>query len=182
MSETSKLKEINWQPDFLADDLVKLIPLQESDFDRLYQVASDPLVWEQHPANNRYQREIFEQFFAEGLNSGSAFIILDAETDQPIGSSRFYDYDESDSSIAVGYTFLARDHWGGSYNRSLKTLMLDYAFQFVERVIFHIGKNNIRSQKGTGKFGAKQFEPLVKNEKYKDSLFFELKKKDWKRG
>lgn len=179
MSETSELKEINWQPHFLEDELIKLVPLQEDDFERLYKVASDPLIWEQHPANDRYKRDVFQQFFVEGLESKTAFIILDTKSNQPIGSSRFYDYDEKDNSIAIGYTFLAKEYWGGKYNNSLKTLMLDYAFRFVEKVIFHIGKNNIRSQKGTAKFGAKEFEPLIKEEKFKDSLFFELKKDDW---
>jgi RimJ/RimL family protein N-acetyltransferase len=32
--------------------------------------------------------------------------------------------------------------------------MLDYAFQFVDKVIFHVGANNIRSQKAMEKLGA----------------------------
>ena len=172
--------EINWQPDFLADRLVKLKPLQETDFETLYAVASDPLIWEQHPANNRYKREIFEQFFKEGLAGGAAFAVLDAATDKIIGSSRFYDLDEANNCLAIGYTFLAKRYWGGEYNKSLKTLMLDYAFQYVEKVIFHIGKTNIRSQKATARFGAREFRPEIVADKHKNNLFYELRKEDWK--
>ena len=37
---------------------------------------------------------------------------------------------------------------------ALKKLMLDHLFITEPRVWFHIGKDNIRSQKGTGKLGA----------------------------
>ena len=101
------------QPNNLANDLVKLEPLKVTDFERLYTVASDALIWEQHPAKDRYQRKVFQEFFDEGLKSGGAFIILDAKTQEPIGSSRFYDYDQEKKSVAVGYTFLGRKYWGG---------------------------------------------------------------------
>ena len=39
---------MNLQP-ILENENVKLLPLQEDDFEVLYQVASDPLIWEQHP-------------------------------------------------------------------------------------------------------------------------------------
>ena len=57
--------------------------------------------------------------------------------------------------------------------------MLDYIFNFAETVIFHIGKENIRSQKATGKFGAKLSESLTLSENKENTLVFELKKKDW---
>jgi RimJ/RimL family protein N-acetyltransferase len=171
--------ELNLQPENLANKYVKLLPLSNTDFERLYAVASDPLLWEQHPAKDRYKREVFRKFFDEGIESKGAFIILDAETNEPIGTSRFYDYDEKRKSIAVGYTFLARKYWGGNYNKASKELMLNYIFNFVETVIFHIGKDNIRSQIATGKFGAKLNRDLTDAEEKENTLVFELKKSDW---
>jgi RimJ/RimL family protein N-acetyltransferase len=138
----------------LQNELVKIVPIQAGDFERLYQVASDPLIWEQHPNRNRYEREVFQLFFDEALKSKGAFLVLDAKTNELIGSSRYYDIFLDQKSIAVGYTFLARTHWGGSYNWALKTLMLDHAFQAFDTVVLHIGESNIRSQKGTEKLGA----------------------------
>ena len=142
------------QPKHLQNELVKLIPLEEKDFETLYQVASDPLVWEQHPNKLRYQREIFQNYFEGAIQSKGAFFICDAKTNEPIGSSRFYDYDEVDNSVIIGYTFIGRNFWGKEYNKSLKKLMLDYVFQYVDKVYFHIGAQNIRSQKAIEKNGA----------------------------
>jgi RimJ/RimL family protein N-acetyltransferase len=143
----------NWQPT-LADALVKLIPLVVSDDERLYAVAADPLIWEQHPARERYKREVFQSFFDDAIAGGMAFLILDAQTDEVIGSTRYYDYKPDESNIAIGYTFVSRAYWGKEHNRACKKLLLDYAFEYVETVLFHIGKHNLRSQKAIQKIGA----------------------------
>jgi len=139
----------------LSNEYVKLEPLKVTDFEKLYKVAADPLIWEQHPTPDRYKEEVFRLFFDGAIASGSAFLITDRDTRQVIGSSRYYDYQEAFSSIAIGYTFLARSHWGGTYNLAVKRLMLDYIFQLVEKVIFHVGPQNIRSQKAVLKLGAR---------------------------
>lgn len=138
----------------LKDNLLKIQPLMADDFEILYSVASDPLIWEQHPNRDRYKRPVFETFFKGAMESGAAFLVLDNKTGEAIGSSRFYDLNVEDKSIAIGYTFLAKNHWGGTYNRALKTLMLNHAFAFFDKVILHIGASNIRSQKAIEKLGA----------------------------
>lgn len=145
---------LNLQPDHLEDSVTKLLPLKESDFDRLFMVAADPRIWEQHPAKDRYQKETFQLFFNSAVTSKSAFLIIDSATRNLIGSTRYYDHRPAESSIAIGYTFLATAYWGGHHNRSSKKLLLDYAFQFVDVVRFHIATTNLRSQKATEKIGA----------------------------
>ncbi len=142
------------QPDHLQNDVVALFPLQVNDFEALYEVASDPLVWEQHPNPLRYQRTVFETYFEGALQSGGAFLVRDVKTNAVVGSSRFYDYNALESSILIGYTFIGRSFWGKGFNQHLKQLMLDYAFQYVVQVYFHIGALNIRSQKAIEKIGA----------------------------
>ncbi|MDI1316760.1 GNAT family N-acetyltransferase [Flavobacterium sp.] len=142
------------QPDFLQDDLIKLIPLQEYDFDKLFEVASDPLVWEQHPNSNRYKLEDFTNYFKGAIESKGAFLILDAVTNEVVGCSRYYAYNEKDNSVLIGYTFIGIKFWGKGYNKALKKIMLDYAFQFVDKVYFHVGASNYRSQKAIEKTGA----------------------------
>jgi RimJ/RimL family protein N-acetyltransferase len=144
----------NWRPDMLEDSLLKLVPLEETDFENLFAVASDPLIWEQHPTHDRYKREVFQLFFDGAVAGKSAFLIIDKVSNTLIGSTRFYDSKPENSSIAIGYTFLSRAYWGGAYNKSSKKLLLDYAFQFVDKIYFHIGANNIRSQKAIQKIGA----------------------------
>ena len=144
----------NMQPTHLKNDILKLIPLQETDFDSLFEVASNPLIWEQHPNPNRYKLEDFTTYFKGAIESKSAFLIVDAKTNEVIGCSRYYDYNETDSSVLIGYTFIGTKFWGNGYNKGLKKLMLDYAFQFVDKVYFHIGAFNYRSQKAIEKIGA----------------------------
>jgi RimJ/RimL family protein N-acetyltransferase len=82
-----------------------------------------------------------------------ALVVIDNNNGQVIGSSRFNAHDEAKSEIEIGWTFLARSHWGGVYNREMKQLMLRHAFRFVESVIFIIGATNFRSQRAMEKIG-----------------------------
>ena len=148
----------NSQPT-LADAHVHLRPLRTDDFEALYAVAADPLIWEQHPTPTRYQRAVFQTFFLGALESDGAFLIQDLDSGQPIGSTRFYDYDETNDSVLIGYSFLARDHWGTPTNRAVKTLLLNHAFaQGIENVHFHVGAHNRRSQRAMEKLGAEKIE------------------------
>jgi RimJ/RimL family protein N-acetyltransferase len=141
------------QPE-LWGDLVGLRPLRPDDYDDLYAVAADPLIWEQHPVKNRHEPEGFRIFFSEAMASGGALIAIDAGTHRMIGSSRFHGYDLEKSEVEIGWTFLARSHWGGRYNGQMKQLMLQHAFRFVSCVVFLIGPENLRSQRAVEKIGA----------------------------
>ncbi len=138
----------------LKGDLIELRPLMPEDWDDLFAVASDTLIWAQHPENDRYKKDVFKVFFRDALESGGAFVVIDTKSKRIIGSTRFHGYDPEKSEIEIGWTFLARRYWGGRYNREMKQLMLAHAFQYVENVVFFIGENNIRSQKATEKIGA----------------------------
>jgi RimJ/RimL family protein N-acetyltransferase len=137
----------------LEGELLRLRPLRHDDWDNLYAVAADPLIWEQHPVSDRYKEEVFRGFFQVALESGGAFAVIDRKGGQVIGSSRFHGYDEGKSQIEIGWTFLARSHWGGRYNREMKRLMLRHAARFVTSVIFVIGPSNYRSQRAVEKIG-----------------------------
>jgi RimJ/RimL family protein N-acetyltransferase len=138
----------------LQGERLELRPLHADDWQALYAVASDSLLWEQHPARNRHELEVFRAFFDEALASSGALVILDRANGLIIGSSRFHGYDEARSEVEIGWTFLARLYWGGVYNGELKRLMLEHAFRFVDSVIFVVGATNLRSQRALAKIGA----------------------------
>jgi RimJ/RimL family protein N-acetyltransferase len=144
--------EFDLQPN-LKGELIELRPLTSKDWDDLFSVASDPLIWEQHPESDRYKQDVFRVFFREALESGGAFVVIDNKSQRIIGSTRFYGYDPEKSEIEIGWTFLARKYWGGRYNREMKQLMLAHAFKFVENVVLLVGPKNIRSQRATEKIG-----------------------------
>jgi RimJ/RimL family protein N-acetyltransferase len=137
----------------LKGRLLELRPLSAEDYEGLYAVSSDPLIWEQHPAQDRYKQEVFREFFREAMESGGAFVAIDNRDGRVIGSSRYARYDEVASQIEIGWSFLARSHWGGVYNGEMKRLMLDHAFRFVQSVVFVVGIRNFRSQRAVEKIG-----------------------------
>jgi RimJ/RimL family protein N-acetyltransferase len=139
----------------LTGPTITLRPLRAEDFDELYAAASDPLIWEQHPDPLRHQREVFrDNFFLGGVSCGSAFVVTEKASGRVIGSSRYYEWDAARKEVAIGYTFLVRDHWGGATNAEMKRLMLDHAFRWAEVVWLHIGADNWRSRKAAEKIGA----------------------------
>jgi RimJ/RimL family protein N-acetyltransferase/uncharacterized RDD family membrane protein YckC len=166
----------------LQDDKILLRPLKTGDEDMLYEAASDPLVWEQHPSKDRYLREVFQEFFEEAMESGGAFAVIDKMSQRIIGTTRFYPVNESDDAIEIGWTFLAREFWGGETNRRMKSLLINYAFRFVHHILFYIGENNFRSQKAVEKLGAVRVTELngVALEKVNEvPVIYMLAKKKW---
>lgn len=137
----------------LTGNLVEIRPLRAEHHDDLYAVASDPLIWEQHPVKSRCEEGGFKLFFRESLESGGALIITDLKSNQIIGASRYHGYDKERSEVEIGWTFLARAYWGGTYNGEVKRLMLEHAFESVRSVVFLIGPTNLRSQRSVEKIG-----------------------------
>jgi RimJ/RimL family protein N-acetyltransferase len=138
----------------LRGKFIELRPLRSEDWNDLFAVASDLRIWEQHPQNDRYKEDVFRIFFKDALESGGAFVVVDRENRQIIGSTRFYGYNPEKSEIEIGWTFLARKYWGGRFNAEMKQLLLSHAFKFVESVVFFVGEDNARSQKAMEKVGA----------------------------
>jgi N-acetyltransferase len=155
--------EFHLQPT-LRGELLELRLLTRDDFDALFAAASDPLIWEQHPESDRYRREVFQRYFDSAMESKGAFAIIEHRSGRIIGSSRYCNLNMEKREVEIGWTFLERKFWGGQYNRELKTLMLDHAFQFVERVLFVVGEHNVRSRKALEKIGAKFLRKLERPE------------------
>ncbi len=143
-------------PDFqpvLSGDLVALRPVRAEDWQEMFAAAADPLIWEVHPARDRYTEPVFREYFDSALASGTALTILEAKSGTIIGSSRYHDYRPELGEVEIGWTFIARPYWGGAYNGEIKRLMLGHAFRFVDTVVFLVGETNIRSQRAMEKIG-----------------------------
>ena len=144
------------QPDLqptLTGERVTVRPILPSDWEEMFRVASDPLIWELHPARDRYMEPVFQRFFDDALASRSAFTFTERSTGHIIGSSRYHGYDPAFSEVEIGWTFLVRQFWGGSYNAEIKRLMLDHAHGFAETVVFWVAEHNYRSQRAMEKIG-----------------------------
>lgn len=142
------------QPTLVGDRLL-LRPLTEDDWESMYAVASDPLLWEVHPAWDRYKEPVFREYFAGAIRSHGALAVIDRQTGRIIGGSRYANFVAERNEIEIGWSFLARDYWGGAYNREMKMLMLTHAFRFFDSIRFNIGATNIRSRRAVEKIGAR---------------------------
>ena len=153
---------------------ILLVQAEESHFEEMYQVAKDPLLWDQHNERERWRKDIFKKFFNKGLdNENGLLAIIDKKNNEIIGSTRYYPHKEK---LSIGYTFISRKHWGTSTNFQVKKLMLDYAYQFTDEIYFHIWRGNIRSQKAVQKLGAEYFGSWDEEENH---LTYLLKKDIW---
>jgi RimJ/RimL family protein N-acetyltransferase len=144
--------KFDFQP-VLKGARVTVRPISSTDWDGMFAAAADPEIWEQHPASDRYTETAFRQYFNDAVDSGSAFAFVDQASDRIIGSSRYHGHDPVKSEVEIGWTFLARDYWGGSHNAEIKQLMLEHAFQYVDTVVFWVGEENLRSRKAMEKIG-----------------------------
>ena len=138
----------------LEGAMLRVRPIHTGDLEALYAVAADPLVWAQHPAKQRSQRPVFEKWFADALGQ-HALVVEEKATRRVIGSSRYYGWDSAAREVAIGFTFIGRDHWGGGTNAQLKRLMLDHAFKWANTAWFHVDPANTRSRKAMEKIGGR---------------------------
>jgi len=147
------MKSLDLQP-HLVGKFLELRPLRAEDWEGLFAAAADPKIWELHPSHERYKESVFREYFLEALASGGALVAVDRKNRKVIGSSRYFRYGPEPSELEIGWTFLARSHWGGDYNGEMKRLMLDHAFACVDCVIFLIGTTNLRSRRAIEKIDA----------------------------
>lgn len=174
------IENFSFQP-VLKGETVALRPIHEGDFDALFDCASDKKLWQGHPAKDRYKADQFKKWFKSAIESDATVVILDKLTDKIIGSSRFYVVNSEPDDISIGYTFIARQYWGGKTNLEVKTLMLAYAFQYFNVAWFHIAPSNIRSQKAIKKIGGifSHQENSNISGKPEPCMFYKIEKQNW---
>lgn len=143
----------DWQPTLTGPTLT-VRPLAGGDRAPLTAAAGDPAIWAGHPAKDRWRPEVFGPYFEFLLASGTAFAIAGRATGAIIGCTRFYPVPDDPASVAIGFTFLDRAHWGGATNFEVKRLMLAHAFAHFPTVWFHIDPDNLRSRTATARLGA----------------------------
>lgn len=178
--DSIKKTGFNFQPT-LSGKNISLRPLCEDDFDELYTCASDKKIWQGHPSSDRYKHSEFVPYFKASIESRANVVVIDNQSNKIIGLSRYYQVDKIPDDISIGFTFLARDYWGGTTNLELKTLMIEYALQYFPAVWLHVGLSNIRSQKATLKIGAKFMgeDDLVIAGKQGKWLCYKVDKESW---
>jgi len=174
-------------PDFqptLVGPSITVRPISRDDWTAMFAAGSDPEIWKVHPVPDRYTEAGFRKFFDGAVDSKMGFAFVDQASGHLIGSSRYYGYEPELGEIEIGWTFLARSHWGGRANREVKRLMLDHAFTLVDTVIFWVGHQNWRSQGAMTKIGGIKREGLFTRASSGEMPYFifEITKSRYKQG
>ena len=174
-------------PDFqptLVGPSITIRPISRDDWAEMFAAGCDPEIWKVHPVPDRYTEAGFRKFFDGAVDAKMGFAFVDQSNGRIIGSSRYYGYEPELSEIEIGWTFLARSHWGGRANREVKRLMLDHAFTFVDTVIFWVGDQNWRSQGAMTKIGGIKREGLFTRalSGERPYFIFEITKARYRRG
>tara|TARA_B000000460_G_scaffold187731_1_gene135178 strand:- start:28 stop:552 length:525 start_codon:yes stop_codon:yes gene_type:complete len=159
----------------LENEIVSLPQTVENHFEGLYKVGNNLIIWEQHLDKDRWKFNNFRKYIDGGLkNREGCFTIIDKGKNKIIGTTRYYSFNKDKLSVKIGYTFISQHYWGTHINYQIKKLMLDYIFQYLDKVYFDIWKTNYRSQKSVEKIGGKKLS-LEENNKY----LYLIEKKVW---
>ena len=174
----------DYQP-VLQGELITMRPLGAEDWDGLYKIGGDPLVWAVHPQPERGSEAGFRAYFEGQLASGGALAAVDRASGALAGCSRFSALYAGPEEIEIGWSFLGRAYWGGRYNFDMKRLMLTHAFRYVPRVIFRIGEHNGRSRRAIEKIGGvatDRVQHTVVEGRDLTNLYYEIAREDfWRR-
>lgn len=138
----------------LSGSTVWLRPIAPADFADLHAVARDPQIWALHPARDRWQEAQFRTYFDTWFLRGGGLAIVERESGKIIGASCYSTEGRAPGDVEIGWTFLARAHWGGRTNREVKRLMIGHALKSFDRVVFRVAETNLRSRGALEKIGA----------------------------
>lgn len=166
----------------LASELLLVRPLGQSDFEALWAISSDPLLWEQHPAKERAERAGFNMWFEDAMASGGALVVITQDDGEVIGTSRYDRFDDDASEVEIGWTFIARRLWGGPYNAELKRVMLEHAFRSVRAVVFRVHSENMRSRRAVQKLGATLVATEIDARGRGENVVYRLSAEQWRAG
>lgn len=177
-------------PVVLAGQRVALHPLETSDLDDLFEVASDPELWKLTSVDYSV-RDIFYSNFTAALEerrSGRTypFLILDRANARIIGTTRFLEIHPADRKLEIGVTWMARAYWGSGANMECKFLLLQYCFEVLHahRVQFRAKADNQRSRRALEKIGA-SFEGVHRKDKIepggtpRNTAFYSIVDDEW---
>ena len=146
------MTDFDFQPT-LTGELIEMRPYSDYDFEALYAVAADPLIWEVHPVPERSERPFFKANTDDALSDKGGLVAIERATGEIVGFSRYSQVYVGEGEMEIGWTFLSRHLWGGQHNRDMKRIMLTHALGRFPRVIFRVGEDNVRSRRAMEKIG-----------------------------
>ncbi len=177
----------------LEDEAVVLRPLTREDEKHLLHFSlNEPTIWRfslvQANGRDNLVKYLDIATTARAEKKEYPFIVFDKRTQQYAGSTRFYDIQEANSSLQLGYTWYGKDFQGTGLNKHCKMLLLDFAFNAgFERVEFRADNDNERSIAAMKSIGC-TVEGVLRSHGLKpdgtrrDTIILSILKKEWEEG
>ena len=137
-------------PPSIIGKYIQLELLNDSHEQGLYEAAQHEAIWVISSSNAFGDK--FAAYFQKALTELQQkkqipYVVRRLSDQKILGSTRFYDIDESHKRLVIGYTWYMPEVWGTYVNRECKLLMLATAFEIwnINRVESHIDSRNARS-------------------------------------
>ena len=186
------MMNFNFNEDYiLENDVVRLQPLQASDFEKLVEFSiNEPDIWKFN-SNGPDSPENLKKYIERALSQKEKgldypFIVFDKIKQKYAGSTRFYTMDLEGKTLEIGYTWYGKEFQGTSINKNCKYLLLEFAFEKMnlERVGFRANNSNYRSINAMKSIGCIE-EGVLRSFRYDalgnriDAIVLSILKEEW---
>lgn len=182
---------MSWlEPVRLEGRFAALEPLAPEHLPELRTLATDEGIFE-HLSVSLGTHEAIARWFdqareAAGRDEALAFATRRRSDGRLIGSTRYMNAVPAHRRVEIGWTWLAREAWGGPINVETKILLLGHAFERLgaHRVEFRTDLLNVRSQAaiqalGATKDGVFRRHMIVRGGRVRDTVQYAIVDEDW---
>jgi RimJ/RimL family protein N-acetyltransferase len=177
-------------PVILGHPVVRLEPLTTAHAPALARVGLDPELWRWIPtpliSADDVRAYVATALAEQARGVSLPFAIVDAATDEVIGSTRFGNIDVANRRLEIGWTWLARSHQRTRANTAAKRLLLGHAFDTLDanRVELKTDVLNEKSRSAIARIGGVQ-EGIFRQHvvcasgRIRDTVYFSILASEW---
>ncbi|RYX84916.1 N-acetyltransferase [bacterium] len=169
---------------------VELRPLQRHHAPALLSAAADGQLWDLKvtvvPGPTTIDGYIENALTQQQAGTAMPFVIVNRDTQQVVGSTRFWKIDYANRKLEIGHTWLSASMQRSGINTEAKLLLLGHAFEVMEavRVQFTTDELNTKSRAAILRIGAQQ-EGIIRHERImpdgrkRNSVRFSIIDSEW---
>ena len=178
------------EPVTLTGSKVILEPLSLEHLDGLISAVKDGELWNlwftSIPAPEKAE-EYIKTALGMRENAGAMpFIVRDRESNKIIGCTRYFNVDEVNQRLEIGYTWYSESYQRTAANTECKYLLLSHAFEKLDAIAveFRTHWHNHKSRAAIARLGAKQDGVLRNHQRtadgsYRDTVVFSIINLEW---
>ena len=174
----------------LENSRVRLRPLEATDFEALKPIAFDPELWK-YTLTRGDDAVSLAAYVAAAVQGRQQelrypFVIIDRRTGRLAGSTSYYNVNEAEQRLSIGYTWVGQEFQRSGLNRAAKHLLLCHAFGDLgcERVELETDARNHKSQEAMRRMGATE-EGTLRSYRFtqggvrRDNVIFSILRPEW---